>query len=150
MIQYSLKCGNGHSFDSWFQSAEAFDTLKSGGHLMCQHCGDGDVQKAIMTPRVATARKKAAAPESVPSQTGTVAAQPDAKMQEMLAEMKQHVEANSTYVGGTFADEARKQHLGDAPERPIYGEAKPEDAKALLEDGVPVLPLPFTPTRKTN
>lgn len=149
MIQYSLKCANGHSFDSWFQSAGAFETLQKGGHLVCDTCGDSKIEKAIMAPRVSTARKKSNVP-AIPEPEALVATQPDEKMQQLLTEMKQHVEANSTYVGATFADEARKQHLGDAPERPIYGEAKPEDAKALLEDGVPVLPLPFTPTRKTN
>lgn len=72
------------------------------------------------------------------------------KMRAALQDMKEHVEANSDYVGTKFADQARAMHLGDAPERAIYGEANREDAKALLEDGVPVIPLPFVPTKKVN
>jgi hypothetical protein len=167
MIQYSLKCREGHGFDSWFQSADAFDKLKASGHLACAICGSGHVEKAIMAPRVTSARKKAALPaaesaaklpapmESTPmgSARGAKlpeAKMPDPKMQEALAAVKREVEANSDYVGTKFVAEARAMHLGDAPERSIYGEAKVEEAKALIEDGVPVVPLPFTPTRKTN
>ena len=64
--------------------------------------------------------------------------------------MREHVEKHSTYVGGSFAKEARAMHLGDTPERPIWGEANPTEAKALIEDGIPIAPLPFIPTRKTN
>ncbi|MGL5008851.1 MAG: DUF1178 family protein, partial [Paracoccaceae bacterium] len=67
-----------------------------------------------------------------------------------LAALRAKVEAESDYVGPNFAAEARAIHAGDAPERAIYGEARFEEAKALIEDGVPVAPLPFIPTRKAN
>jgi hypothetical protein len=70
--------------------------------------------------------------------------------EQAIAEIKKHVEENSHYVGKEFAKEARAMHLGDLPERPIYGEAKAEEAKSLIDDGIPVTPLPFTPNRKTN
>jgi hypothetical protein len=70
--------------------------------------------------------------------------------EQAIAEMRAQVEQNSEYVGTNFAIEARSMHLGDAPERAIYGEAKPEEAKSLIEDGIPVTPLPFMPTRKSN
>ena len=70
--------------------------------------------------------------------------------EQAIAEIKKHVEENSNYVGKDFAKEARAMHLGDLPERPIYGEAKAEEAKSLIDDGIPVTPLPFTPNRKTN
>ena len=70
--------------------------------------------------------------------------------EQAIAEIKKHVEENSHYVGKDFAKEARAMHLGDLPERPIYGEAKTEEAKSLIDDGIPVTPLPFTPNRKTN
>lgn len=72
------------------------------------------------------------------------------KAEETLTKLRKDVEDNSDYVGKSFADEARKMHDGDAPERSIWGEAKFDDAKKLLDDGVPVLPLPFMPKRKTN
>ena len=153
MIQYSLKCDAGHSFDSWFQSASAFETLKKSGLLECAHCGSSTVDKAIMAPRVTSARKKAAMPDpqNLPAeQPQTMAATTDPAMQEAIQQMRQQVEASSDYVGDNFASEARSMHLGDTPERSIYGQANAQEAKSLIEDGVPVLPLPFTPTRKTN
>lgn len=74
----------------------------------------------------------------------------DSERAAALTKLKAEVEANSDYVGKSFAKEARAMHLGEAPERAIYGEAKIEDAKSLIEDGIPVLPLPFRPTRKSN
>jgi len=105
-----------------------------------------------MAPRVTTARKKADAP-NLPApapETAPLAMETDPKVQELLQKMKSHVEANSDYVGEKFADEARAMHLGEAPERSIYGEASLQESKALMEDGVPVMPLPFRPTRKSN
>lgn len=148
MIKYALKCSDGHAFESWFASADAYDTLKSGGHVACMVCGGQDVSKAIMAPNVSTARDKAGAPDA-PETTLTPNVAPDG-MAKALSEMRDAVEKNSTYVGGNFAKQARSMHLGDAPEQPIWGEANLEEAKSLIEDGVPVAPLPFIPTRKAN
>ncbi|MBO9465186.1 DUF1178 family protein [Tropicibacter sp. R15_0] len=142
MIQYSLKCANGHRFDSWFQSASAFDKLQGAGHVTCAVCGTSEVEKALMAPRV---NKKAEAESNA-----TDLRSPDTAAEEALAKIKAHVEENSDYVGKDFASEARAMHLGDSPERSIWGEAKPEDAKALIDDGIPVAPLPFVPNRKSN
>ncbi|CUH42149.1 DUF1178 family protein [Ruegeria atlantica] len=147
MIQYSLKCSRDHTFDSWFQSAAAYDKLASAGMVTCVVCGDAQVDKAIMTPRVRPARN--AQTTELQSKQVDVAT-PPADIEKVLADLRRKVEENSDYVGKDFAKEARKIHLGDAPERAIYGEAKPDEAKALIEDGVPVSPLPFLPTRKTN
>lgn len=148
MIKYALKCSEGHAFESWFASADAYDTLKVGGHVSCVMCGGQDVTKAIMAPNVSTARDVA-----VPSDTGKPAVAPETPTPDMakaLSQMREAVEKNATYVGGNFAKEARSMHLGDAPEKPIWGEANLKEAKALIEDGVPVAPLPFIPTRKAN
>ncbi len=156
MIRYTLKCENDHSFDSWFQSADAFDKLQAAGMNACPDCGSDKVAKSLMAPRVTTARKKALAPvEPIPASEPAPAPQkplsaPRSEAEAALALMKAEVEKNSEYVGMSFADEARAMHEGEADARPIWGEAKPEEAKSLIEDGVPVLPLPFTPTRKTN
>lgn len=150
MIQYALKCSNGHSFDSWFQSAEAFDKLAAAGMVTCAVCGSAEVEKAIMTPRVRPARN-AVAPIATPPEPAPIdMATPAPEVEQALAKLRDVVEKNSDYVGNEFASEARKMHVGDAPERAIYGEAKPEEARALIEDGVPVAPLPFIPSRKTN
>lgn len=152
MIRFSLKCADGHRFDSWFASAEAFDSLRGAGMLACPVCGTSQVEKAMMAPRVTTARKKAAPQPEAPApapQPGALS-KPMSEPERKLAELRAHVEKNSDYVGGSFAAEARKIHDGDTPARSIYGEAKPEEAKKLIEDGIPVAPLPFIPQRKTN
>lgn len=147
MIQYALKCANDHSFDSWFQSAAAFDKLAGAGLISCAVCGSSEVEKAIMAPRVSAARDMTA--ERAASKAGALS-QPASPAEQALAELRRKVEKNSDYVGMNFATEARAMHDGDAPERAIYGEARLDEAKKLLEDGVPVAPLPFMPNRKTN
>lgn len=142
MINYTLRCDQGHDFDSWFQSASAYDVLERSGHLSCAVCGSANVRKAVMAPRVSNSGKKDAAPMALSA--------PGSEAEKALAEMRQKVEENSDYVGGKFADEARAMHLGDTPERSIYGEANLQEAKALVEDGVPVMPLPFRPKKKLS
>lgn len=140
MIRYALNCKKGHQFESWFQSAEAFDKLLSGGMVSCAICGGSEVEKGLMAPHLGGAVKAADKPLSAPASPA----------EQALAELRKAIEENSDYVGRDFAKEARRIHAGDAPERPIYGEAKPSEAKALIEDGVPVAPLPFRPGRKAN
>lgn len=141
MIQYSLKCAQDHQFDSWFQSAAAFDTLNRAGLLSCAICGISDVTKAIMTPRLSGGGDK---PPERPLST------PASPAEQAVTALRQHVEKTAEYVGTTFADEARAIHDGDAPDRPIWGEASRDDARKLVKDGVPVAPLPFGPSRKSN
>ncbi|WP_425090785.1 DUF1178 family protein [Tropicimonas sp. S265A] len=157
MIRYSLKCEHGHQFDSWFQSAEAFDTLVAGGLTSCAICGSTSVSKALMTPGVATGdtlpppRTQAPGPDAPALDDQTVSlTTPSTPLEKAIAQLRADVEANSEYVGKSFAREARRMHDGDAPARAIYGEAKIEEARALAEDGVPVVPLPFGPQRKIN
>ncbi|NIZ61477.1 DUF1178 domain-containing protein [Sedimentitalea sp. CY04] len=175
MIQYSLKCDDGHRFDSWFQSAAAFDKLSASGLVSCAICGTGSVEKAIMTPRVRPGRKAVsgrgepdvATPEKAdaaqasgptegadpvadkPSTVGALS-QPATETEKAIAELRRKVEDNSDYVGKDFVTQARAMYEGDAPGRAIHGEAKLDEAKALIEEGIPVLPLPFRPNRKTN
>ncbi|MCC6001725.1 MAG: DUF1178 family protein [Pararhodobacter sp.] len=144
MIRYSLKCDKGHDFDSWFASSAAYDSLRGAGHLSCPVCGSTQVDKALMAPAVSVAETAAPAPlsDSAPSPQQAVAAR--------LAALRRHVEENSDYVGMEFVQEARAIHAGDAPERAIWGEARLDEAKALIDEGVPVAPLPFGPRRNMN
>lgn len=144
MIQFTLKCAANHHFDSWFQSAAAFDKLLSAGLLTCSVCGSDKVEKAIMAPRVQSRRN-----ETKSSATRPLTA-PANPAEQAIAEIKKQIEANSEYVGMNFAKEARNMHEGASPERAIHGEARPEEARKLIEDGVPVTPLPFVPGRKSN
>lgn len=138
MIRYTLICDQDHQFESWFQSSEAFEALAASGHLACAICGSSDVTRALMAP-------------SVPSKSNRAdLSAPMSAAETSLEKVRKEVEDNSEYVGPSFAQEARKMHDGDAPERAIYGEAKLDEAKKLIEDGVPVLPLPFMPKRKVN
>lgn len=132
MIRYTLKCPEGHVFDSWFQSAQAFDALTAQGHVTCAECGSSQVEKTLMAPQVTTAS----------AQTEV------ASEEHALAKMRREVEENATYVGGSFAEKAREMHDGTAPETSIWGEANATEARALIEDGVPVVPLPFKPKQK--
>ena len=113
MIQYTLKCEKDHTFDSWFQSSSAFEKLKASKMVVCSICGSSKIDKAIMAPRVNKNKKISVKKKKHPAE-------------QAIAEIKKHVEENSHYVGKDFANEARAMHLGDLPERAIYGEAKAE------------------------
>ncbi len=147
MIKYALKCKDGHSFDSWFQSSEAFDKLQNTNMLACAVCGSQDVQKAVMAPR----RLKAGAgieaePETADEKPLSAPASP---AEQYLSDMRKKIEENSDDVGREFAKEARKIHDGEAPARAIYGQASLGEVKSLVEDEIPVAPLPWS-NRKVN
>lgn len=151
MIRYSLKCEAGHGFDSWFQNAAAFATLHAAAQLACPLCGTSAVEKELMAPTVQPTRKAGKRQEEVPaSQTGPALSEPQSEIEASIAALRKQITENSEYVGLNFTKEARRIHEGDAPERAIYGEARPEEARRLIEDGLPVAPLPFLPTRKVN
>lgn len=158
MIKYSLKCAAGHAFDSWFASADAYEALAEAGRLQCAVCGSTDVQKALMAPRVTPSRSKSVqqapgSPVEPAIQTAAPApnlSEPGSEMEAAIAEFRAKVEENTVDVGSSFAQEARAIHEGTAPERAIRGQANAKEARALLEDGVPVLPLPFPTTRQVN
>lgn len=161
MIRYALKCPSSHVFESWFKSGDAFEALRDARMISCPICGEVTRDKAIMAPKVSTSRRREAmqkpqehapqppSPPQPPAGTHALAA-PASKAEAALAELRRQVQENSEYVGDSFAREARAIHNGEAPERSIYGEATGEDARSLTEDGIPVAPLPFIPTRKSN
>lgn len=140
MIKFTLKCEKDHQFDSWFQSTSAFDKLRRSGMLTCETCGSTNVEKAIMAPAVRSGREDTKGALSTPKHDAEKA----------LKAIRKEIEEKSEYVGLGFATQARDMHEGLTPSRPIHGEAKPEDARKLIEDGVPVAPLPFIPNRKSN
>ena len=133
MIRYTLKCTKGHSFESWFRDSQAFDTLSKARQISCSVCGSTGVEKTIMAPSVSASTGEDAAPFSTPQNAAEAA----------LAQMRQHLRENSDYVGKEFADEARRIHIGEAEARGIWGEATPDDAKALKDEGIPVAPIPW-------
>ena len=154
MIRYTLKCDQDHSFEGWFASAGAFDSLQASGMVSCTICGSVRVEKALMTPAVRPARKAEAAPPEAAARPEATAATPlsgpQNRIEAAIEALRRTVEENSDDVGTNFAAQARAMHEGTLPERAIHGEAKPEEARALIEDGIPVTPLPFLPKRSRN
>lgn len=143
MIRYSLICEHSHEFESWFPSADACDEQIASGLLTCPVCDSGKITKQIMAPSVARSGENSnAAPE-----TGNVALVDEKakNVRAMLHELKEHLEANSENVGTQFSEEARKIHYGEAERRSIHGQTSLEEAKALIDEGVEVHPLPFLP-----
>ena len=141
MIRYALRCDKGHDFDSWFRSASGSDTLLAGGQVSCVVCGSTSIAKAPMAPAV---------PARAAGDPRPLDADDDGGAERRLAALRAHVERTSDYVGDAFAAEARDMHDGVKPERPIHGEARLEEARKLLEDGIPVAPLPFSTRRKMH
>ena len=135
MIRYALACGAGHDFEGWFGGSDDFDAQSARGLVSCPACGSPEVRKQIMAPAVVTSKGKA-----------ETATGPSREMMlEMASQVRRHVEDNFDNVGDAFAREARAIHEGRSEERGIYGEATLREARELLEDGVPVAPLPQVP-----
>ena len=139
MIRYALICAHEHAFEAWFGSSADYDEQAARGLVECPVCATSAVSKQIMAPSVA-GTKKGAAPDLTPEMR--------TMMMEVAGKVRKHVEANFDYVGDRFAKEARDVHEGIAEERGIYGEATPREVKALVEDGVPIAPLPPAPKPK--
>lgn len=132
MIKYALRCEFDHGFEAWFSNSDAYDDQSQRGLIECPHCGSKSVSKAIMAPAVKTSK-----PMSEDQNRAMMR-----HLAEAAHQFRQAVEANCDYVGKDFATEARDMHVGLIPERPIYGEASPEEVKVLKEEGVPVMPIP--------
>ncbi|PVE26099.1 DUF1178 domain-containing protein [Microvirga sp. KLBC 81] len=143
MIKYALACEQAHEFESWFPSSEAFETQRKRGLVTCPFCSSSKVDKQIMAPSIARTDK---APAVQPgAQPVAVLSDQERELRAALRALREHVMKNAENVGKDFVDEARKMHYGEAEERSIYGEADPAEARALLEEGIDVLPIPVVP-----
>jgi hypothetical protein len=167
MIRYALSCADDHQFESWFANSAAFDKQRKRGLVSCPICGSTKVEKAIMAPRLARADSQEVAapapqppsppvpppaavplpPMPLPPATSAVAmtSPQERELRKKLKELRDHVTKNASYVGPRFSEEARKMHYGEIGHRSIYGEASPDDAKALHEEGIEFHPLPVLP-----
>jgi hypothetical protein len=152
MIRYALRCERDHAFESWFQDSSAFDTQVKRKLVGCPVCGSVKVEKAIMAPRIASKKgRETAAPAPAPAQptpeagsTSLMMAQ-ERELRAKLKELRDHIVKNADNVGERFPNEARKMHYGEIEHRPIYGEASPDEARSLIDEGVEVSPLPVLP-----
>jgi hypothetical protein len=132
VIAYSLRCHRGHEFEGWFRDSATFDSQSNSGHLSCPSCNSVRIEKGIMAPSVSGTKKTAVRAKSAEAR----------QLRQFATGLRKYVQENADYVGPNFAEEARKIHYGETPERHIYGEATPREAKELVEEGVDVAPLP--------
>jgi hypothetical protein len=160
VIRYALSCHKGHDFESWFPNSAAYDKQAKRGLVSCPHCGSAKVEKAIMAPRLARRDKSTSiiAPmeDAAPAaQSATDTATPVAmispqeqEFRKKLKELRDHLTANADNVGKKFPEVARKMHYGEIEHRSIFGEASPQDAKDLHEEGIEFHPLPVLPEER--
>jgi hypothetical protein len=134
MIVFTVRCARSHEFEGWFRDGEAFETQRQAREILCPQCGDTEVEKAVMAPRLGRSR-------------ATSTAVSPAQMRAALTELRRQVETNCDYVGPRFAEEARRIHYGEADPRGIYGEATSEESRELADEGIKVGRVPWiTPT----
>ena len=154
MIRYTLRCEQDHSFESWFQDSAAYDSQAKRKLVTCPVRGSAEVEKAIMAPRIVSkkGREKLPAPAeaTAPVETPATESTPlmmaqERELRAKIKELRDHIVKNADNVGEKFPNEARAMHYGDKEHRPIYGEASPEEARALIDEGVEVSPLPTLP-----
>ena len=153
MIRYNLRCERGHAFESWFQSSSAYETQEKRKLVNCPSCGSAKVERAIMAPQIVSKKGRGsrgtrtaprATEAATPASTPLMMAQ-ERELRAKLRELRDHIVKNADNVGERFPNEARKMHYGDIEHRPIYGEASPEEARSLIDEGVEVSPLPVLP-----
>ena len=165
MIRYALVCAANHTFESWFANSAAYDKQLKRGLIACPVCGATEVDKAIMAPALGRTIKAAAPapepvaasepaaappqPEGVPDKAPVaMLSQHERELRSKLKELRDHLVKNADYVGPKFPEEARRMHYGEIEHRSIYGEASPDDAKALHEEGIEFQPLPRLPDER--
>ena len=155
MIRYALICDKGHDFESWFADSAAFEKQAKRKLVTCPHCGSPKVEKAIMAPRLAGARKRAAsiealiAPAPQPEKAPVAMISPqEREIRSKLKELRDHLTKNADDVGPKFPEQARKMHYGEVEHRSIYGVASPQEAKDLAEEGIEFHPLPVLPDER--
>lgn len=142
MIRYALVCDSGHEFDGWFEDSAGCDCQMAGGMVVCPTCQSLKIGKGLMTPGLANARH-ARTPDG---QTNDAEPLSETRaLRQKLAAWRSLVLASAENVGTDFTSQARRMHEGDMDYKPIYGEASRDDVVTLLEDGVPLLPLPPAP-----
>lgn len=150
MIRYSLLCEAGHGFESWFRASDDYDKQRKRGLVTCPACGSAEIEKQIMKPSVArTDKGKTRNPQPVrpggESAPVTMMSPQEEFLRGKLKELREHVTKNADYVGEKFPEVARQMHYEEVERRSIYGEAKPDEVKELIDEGVEVHPLPMLP-----
>ncbi len=154
MIKYSLACEAGHGFETWFRSSDDYEKQRKRKLVECPACGSAEIEKQIMKPSVArTDRDRSPAPVEAPAaaeqpQPVAMMSPQEQFLRTKLKELRDHVTRNADYVGEKFPELARQMHYEEIDQRSIYGEAKPDEVKELIEEGVGVQTLPVLPEDK--
>ena len=150
MIRYSLHCDSGHGFESWFRSSSDFDTQQKKKLVSCPVCDSVKIEKQIMAPSLGRSHKssESAVPATDEKTTVAMMSPQETEFRKKLKELHDHVTKNADYVGEKFPDLARKMHYEEIEKRSIYGEAKPDEVRSLVEEGVELAPLPTLPEDK--
>ena len=148
MIRYALNCDHGHEFESWFPSSSAYDKQAKRGLLSCPQCGSGKIDKAIMAPRLSGTNRETLPEAAAPKNPVAMLSPQEREIRTKLKELRDHLTKNADNVGQKFPEEARKMHYGEIEHRSIYGEASPQDAKDLHEEGIEFHPLPVLPDER--
>lgn len=152
MIRYALHCEKAHAFESWFPSSDSYEAQRKGGFVACPVCGSTRVDKALMAPQLARKDRREApmplpappVPTPVPGPVAKVSPL-EQELRAKIRELREHVVKNADPVGDRFAEEARKIHYGETEHRSIYGQATPEEAHELAEEGIEFHALPVLP-----
>jgi hypothetical protein len=145
VIRYSLVCDKGHAFESWFQDSKASDGQLKRGLVACPVCDSVKVSKAIMAPAISASKRKK--PVEDTAQPVALLSEKEQETRKLVKALHDHVKKNSEHVGEKFPALARQMHYEEIPSRSIYGEAKPQEVRELLEEGVEVAPLPPLPDK---
>jgi hypothetical protein len=162
MIRYALACDRRHEFEIWFKNSADYDKQTKRSLVSCPACGSTKVEKALMAPSLGAGakKKKSAAPRPIEAPAVTETAPPEVtspvamispqekEFRAKLKELRDHLTKNADNVGAKFPEEARKMHYGEIEHRSIYGEASPQDAKEMHEEGIEFHPLPVLPDER--
>lgn len=159
MIKYALVCERKHNFEIWFSDSADYDKQRKRGLVTCPVCDSKKIEKAIMAPALGRSAKKRSAPIEAPapapeapaasvSEPVAMISPQEREFRAKLKELRDHLTKNADNVGKKFPEEARKMHYGETPHRSIYGEASPQEAKELHDEGIEFHPLPVLPDER--
>jgi|TARA_Y100000814_G_scaffold146880_1_gene106731 hypothetical protein len=160
MIVFDLICSNEHIFEAWFADSQTYENQVVEGVVSCPVCGDVKIKKAPMAPNISTSKQRsdsnsseatAIASASSINENPSLALKPEnvAEAMKVLKKMQQHIKDNFDHVGEKFPEEVRKMHYGESDHRNVYGDATPEEADELREEGIDVSQMPWLPRHDT-
>jgi hypothetical protein len=155
MISFDLKCAHGHVFEIWFRSSADYDAQHASGQIFCSACGAPAVEKAVMAPAVAAKgnRRTDARPTQVATTPTADALSPEAHaLLAELAKAQARALEESQWVGDQFPERVRAMHYGETDHAPVHGTASFDEARQMMEEGLPVAPLivPIVPPDQIN